>query len=109
MGKIISVSNQKGGVGKTTTALNLSACLGILEQKVLLIDLDPQANATSGIGIDLKKNKYSSYQLLEHTEKAENIILKSNTPKIINPVYCLFGLITVLVSLSKNCNSSIST
>ena len=57
MGKIISVSNQKGGVGKTTTALNLSACLGILEQKVLLIDLDPQANATSGIGIDLKKNK----------------------------------------------------
>ena len=58
MGKIISVSNQKGGVGKTTTALNLSACLGILEQKVLLIDLDPQANATSGIGIDLKKNKF---------------------------------------------------
>jgi len=82
MGKIISVSNQKGGVGKTTTALNLSACLGILEQKVLLIDLDPQANATSGIGIDLKKNKYSSYQLLEHTEKAENIILKSNTPNL---------------------------
>ena len=82
MGKIISVSNQKGGVGKTTTALNLSACLGILEQKVLLIDLDPQANATSGIGIDLKKNKYSSYQLLEHSEKAENIILKSNTPNL---------------------------
>ena len=82
MGKIISVSNQKGGVGKTTTALNLSACLGILEQKVLLIDLDPQANATSGIGIDLKKIKHSSYQLLEHTEKVENIIIKSNTPNL---------------------------
>lgn len=82
MGKIISVSNQKGGVGKTTTALNLSACLGILEQKVLLIDLDPQANATSGIGIDLKKITGSSYQLLEHTDKAENIIIKSNTPNL---------------------------
>jgi len=82
MGKIISVSNQKGGVGKTTTALNLSACLGILEQKVLLIDLDPQANATSGIGIDLKKITGSSYQLLEHTEKAENVIIKSNTPNL---------------------------
>ena len=82
MGKIISVSNQKGGVGKTTTALNMSACLGILEQKVLLIDLDPQANATSGIGIDLKKITGSSYQLLEHTDKAENIIIKSNTPNL---------------------------
>ena len=82
MNKILAIANQKGGVGKTTTALNLSACLGILEQKVLLIDLDPQANATSGIGIDLKKIKHSSYQLLEHTEKVENIIIKSNTPNL---------------------------
>ena len=82
MGKIIAVSNQKGGVGKTTTSLNLAACLGVLEKKVLLIDLDPQANATSGIGIDLKKIKKSSYHLLEHTEKISNIIIKSKTPNL---------------------------
>ena len=51
MGKVISIANQKGGVGKTTTSVNLSACLGVAEKKTLLVDLDPQSNATSGLGL----------------------------------------------------------
>ena len=65
MGKIVSISNQKGGVGKTTTSINLSASVGILNKKVLVIDLDPQGNTTSGMGIDKRGIKLSAYDILE--------------------------------------------
>lgn len=82
MGKIIAIANQKGGVGKTTTSVNLAASLGVLEKKVLLIDADPQANATSGLGIDVEEVESGTYQLLEHTVAAEEVIVKTSTPNL---------------------------
>lgn len=80
MAKIIGIANQKGGVGKTTTAVNLAAALGVLEKKVLIIDADPQANATSGLGVEEVRN--STYNLLEHSEKVEDCIYKTSSPNL---------------------------
>ncbi len=74
MGKIIAVTNQKGGVGKTTTAVNAAAGIGMLGHKVLLVDIDPQGNATSGVGIDKREIKHSSYSIMIEDLKAENAI-----------------------------------
>lgn len=77
MGKLISVANQKGGVGKTTTAVNLSACLGAKGKRVLLLDADPQGNSTSGVGVDRRNTQASSYQVITGEKKAYEAVVKT--------------------------------
>ena len=82
MGKIIAIANQKGGVGKTTTSVNLSASLGILEKKVLLIDSDPQANATSALGIEVNTGQQTIYEVLEQSTDVNSAIIKTDSPNL---------------------------
>ena len=82
MGRIIAIANQKGGVGKTTTAINLSACLAEMGKKVLTIDLDPQGNTTSGLGVDKNQQNKTAYELLIGQETVESCVQKEVFPNL---------------------------
>ncbi len=80
MGKIIAITNQKGGVGKTTTAINLSSCIAVAERQVLLVDIDPQANATSGLGVKLSDQDTSIYEVLMSDADIDGVVSKTMVP-----------------------------
>ncbi len=103
MGQIISIVNQKGGVGKTTTAINLAAYLATLGKFVLLVDLDPQANATSGLGIDYNKIEKGVYEALVGTHNIKDVIVNTSIPgyKIAPATMNLAGANIELVNLEK--------
>jgi chromosome partitioning protein len=82
MGKVISIANQKGGVGKTTTAINLAASLGVMEFPVLLVDIDPQSNSSSGLGVDVRNLDITVYNLIVEEANFDEVVQKTNYPNL---------------------------
>ena len=101
MGKIIAVVNQKGGVGKTTSAVNLTAALTEAGKRVLVCDFDPQANATSGLGLDKRRLKYSVYDVVINDEPAANAIVKTKYGDVLPSTADLAGAGVELVTLPE--------
>ena len=101
MGKIVAVVNQKGGVGKTTTAVNITAALTELGKKVLLCDFDPQANATSGLGLNKRKLKLSVYDVIINEEPVKEAIAKTNYGDVLPATADLAGAAVELITVPE--------